>query len=476
MNRKEVKKISKNLVLFVAFLYVTMGVAIFFLYCFRRNVDLKTTLTFFGSMALMFVSFSLVLYSVSGKVCQSLKLLMVDAVCILISFLLVQLISRTFSLYLAPFALCALLVSLLVHARIGFVSNLMVVICHVLAEITFREAVISKEILVFTIINGVVVSMIAAFAGSKHLRRLHYVITAIALGVVTLANGLVNRFMFQIETLPLTTMATNAFFSGPVDVMLFFLLSPVMERVFNLVTDFRLAELSNTNQPLLRKLLDTAPGTFNHSLMVANYAEACASALNENPYLARAAGYYHDIGKMKNPSYFTENQVDGYNPHNEITPEISVSFIKKHTINGYVMAQEHHLPQEICDIIIEHHGTMPVKYFYLKAQKYAEEEISATEYSYSGPKPHTKMAAILMICDACEAALRTLQRDEKSKAEALIKNIIRERLTYGQFDDCPITMEELSTIGSVISTTYLGVAHERIRYQDQKKMETEDEN
>ena len=205
------------------------------------------------------------------------------------------------------------------------------------------------------------------------------------------------------------------------------------------------------------------------ALPISNYTEACANAISENPYLARAAAYYHDIGKIKNPIYFKENQMDGHNPHDEITPELSTALIKKHVSNGMLMAKEYHLPEKVSMYIQEHHGTMPIQFFYSKAQKYTDGILEDTGFRYDGPTPSNKISAILMICDASEAALRALPVDDRMKAETIVSNLINDRLKYHQFDNCDITMRELNIIKETIVTVYIGINHKRIAYPDQQK-------
>ncbi|MBR2371408.1 MAG: HDIG domain-containing protein, partial [Clostridia bacterium] len=188
-----------------------------------------------------------------------------------------------------------------------------------------------------------------------------------------------------------------------------------------------------------------------------------------NTHLARAAAYYHDIGKLKNPVYFKENQMDGHNPHDEITPELSTALIKKHVSNGMLIAKEYHLPEKVAVFITEHHGTMPIQFFYSKAQKYTDGRLDDTGFRYDGPTPTSKIAAILMICDSSEAALRALSVDNRMKAEEIVGNIINDRLKYKQFDNCDITMQELNIIKETIVSVYIGISHKRMAYPDQKK-------
>ncbi len=189
-------------------------------------------------------------------------------------------------------------------------------------------------------------------------------------------------------------------------------------------------------------------------------------AIGQSTVMARAAAYYHDIGKMRNPSYFSENQLGGVNPHDSMTPEASVNMIKLHTANGLAIAKEYDLPKEVQAAIMEHHGTMPLKYFYLKAQKYTDGELPYDGYCYDGPKPTSKISAILMICDASEAALRS--SGDKSKAETIVDSIVNERIAFEQFSECDITMKEIDIIKSTIITTFLGIRHKRVKYPDIK--------
>ena len=216
----------------------------------------------------------------------------------------------------------------------------------------------------------------------------------------------------------------------------------------------------------MQKLFEKAPGTYNHSLTVATYVEACAMAIGQSAVMARAAAYYHDIGKMRNPSYFSENQLGGINPHDAMTPEASVNMIKLHTVNGLAIAKEYDLPKEVQAAIMEHHGTMPLKFFYYKAKKYTDGDLPYDGYCYDGPKPTSKISAILMICDASEAALRA--SGDKSKAEKIVDDIVNERLTFEQFSNCDITMKEIDIIKSTIITTFLGIRHKRIKYPEIK--------
>ncbi len=238
---------------------------------------------------------------------------------------------------------------------------------------------------------------------------------------------------------------------------------PVLEFTFNRLTVFRLRELTSANVPLIKRLRTEAPGTFNHSLIVAQLAESCAIAIGENAELARAAAYYHDVGKLKQPDCFTENQ-SGYNLHDELTPELSADIIRSHATDGYDLLMAARLPKEIADVALEHHGTLPIKYFYDKAMRLSGGDANIKDYSYLGPTPHSKTAAIIMIADASEAAARAMKDRTPESVERTVRSIIEERMDLDQFADCDITMRELTTIKETLVDALSGVHHHRVKY------------
>ncbi len=241
---------------------------------------------------------------------------------------------------------------------------------------------------------------------------------------------------------------------------------PVFEHVFSVVTDIRLLELSNQNLPLLRTLALEAPGSYQHSLMLGHLAEAAAEAIGADALLARVSGYYHDIGKTKMPDYFIENQKKGFNRHDRLEPSMSALIIAAHVKEGVEMARKARLPEPIVTAIREHHGTKLIRYFYQKAVTRAEEGpgVREIDYRYPGPKPSTRILGILMIADAVEAASRTLIEPTPEKIRAMIQVIVDDCLRDGQFDDCDLTMRDLSIIVTTLERTVRTVFHHRIDY------------
>ncbi len=320
-------------------------------------------------------------------------------------------------------------------------------------------ASISYNLLIVAFCTG----MIGIFVMPKIKTRIGSVLIAfvllIPIEVITVLLGTVDAEQFEKLLNMLLYGALSSFFS----VLLYMFLLPVFEAVFSELTIFRLRELASEQAKLIKRLKNNAPGTYHHSMTVAQIAEACAQAIGEDSELARAAAYYHDVGKLKNPEMFTENQTD-YNVHNELTPELSVDIIRSHTRDGASLIRKAHLPEFFADIAIQHHGTMPIKYFYAKALKMSDGELNIENYSYAGPTPATKIAAIIMIADASEAAARSLTSRTPEKVEELVRNIIEERLDLEQFDHCDITMSELTTIKLTVVSQLTGVYHSRVAY------------
>lgn len=257
---------------------------------------------------------------------------------------------------------------------------------------------------------------------------------------------------------------------------------PIWESLFKTTTDITLLELTDFNHPLLRRLQMEAPGSYHHSLMVANLAENAAAAVGANPLVCRVCSLFHDIGKLVKPEYFTENQRDGYNPHIERNPSMSALVIKSHVKEGAVLAREYKLPTVIIDVIKQHHGTSLIQYFYYKAlerRKQSEEEfeipgvdvprieldkVNEDTYRYEGPRPQFRESAIIMLADSVEAAGRSLRKVTPQAIDELIAGIFRSRVEDGQLDNCPLTFQELSRIRESFSFTLLNMLHARIEY------------
>ena len=253
-------------------------------------------------------------------------------------------------------------------------------------------------------------------------------------------------------------------------------LSPVAESVFGYTTDVQLLELASMDQPLLRQLMVQVPGTYHHSLIVGNMVEAAAKSIGANSLLARVAAYYHDIGKIKKPLYFVENQAGGENKHEKLAPSMSGLILISHVKDGLDMAKEHRLGQDIQDIIQQHHGTSVISYFYQKALDLQEKlrnskggdasPVLVEDYRYPGPKPQTKEAGLVLLADAVEAASRTLTDPTMSRIQGLVQKIINKIFSDGQLDDCELTLKDLHLIAKSFIQILVGISHQRVDYPE----------
>lgn len=253
--------------------------------------------------------------------------------------------------------------------------------------------------------------------------------------------------------------AASAFLSAVLTIGLL----PFFETGLGILSDIKLLSLASPNQPLLRKILTESPGTYHHSVMVANLSETACEVIGANGLLARVGAYYHDIGKTVRPHYFIENQLAITNPHDIIDPRQSAEIIISHPYDGAAMLKKHKLPKEIINIAMQHHGTTLLKYFYYK-EKESNRHVKEEMYRYPGPKPQTKEAAIICICDSVEAAVRSLKEPTEEKIEEIVSSIVNDRLMDGQLNECPLTLKELAKVHQTICETLKGIFHSRIQY------------
>jgi putative nucleotidyltransferase with HDIG domain len=246
-------------------------------------------------------------------------------------------------------------------------------------------------------------------------------------------------------------------------------LLPFFERWFDFQTDINLLELSDPNHPLLKQLIQRAPGTYNHSINVASIAEAAAESVGANGLLCRVGAYFHDIGKMRKPEYFVENQLGGENKHDDLVPTMSTIVIISHVKDGIELARLHHLPRRIVDLIEQHHGTTLVEYFFHRATRTADEDCRPMEsdFRYPGPRPQTIEAAIVMLADAVEGASRTLREPTPHRIESIVRELTKRRVDDGQFDDCPITLQQLHLIQDSLIKSLNAMFHARVKYPEQ---------
>lgn len=364
------------------------------------------------------------------------------------------------NIYLRPLSLAAILTLFLTNRRTAIFMNFIFCIL-----VFLFDAFIGTK---FTIDNypALIMGFSSGIIATVCLDNVYSRLKLLIMSVIISVPNLVCIAMVIIEhgTQNIGAAIASSAFSGPLAVAAFLILLPVFEAAFKKVSCFKFSELTDHKSKLIKKMIQQAPGTFNHSIVVSNIAEACASAIGEDALLARTCAYYHDIGKLRRPEFFKENQADGFNPHDDLTPELSANIIKSHTQDGYNLIMKNRLPKVIADVCVEHHGTLPILYFYGKAQKFTDGEVDIAQYCYAGPKPKTKIAAIIMIADGCEAAARSLQDRSRENVKKVVRKIVNERMELGQFEDCEITLKELNIIVHTVVNNLTGIYHSRIEY------------
>lgn len=374
--------------------------------------------------------------------------------------------------YLAPLALGVMLITTLYSLRFAVVNG---IILAIIASVIFNM----DQTMVFDFRYGFVL-LVGAIAGSfamKHIKQRSSLF--IAGLVVSAANtvAIVTIIFLTLHQYTPTEMLQTAIFglvNGIISAILMIGMLPLLESIFGVLSPVKLTELSNSNHPLLRKLLIETPGTYHHSLIVGNLAEAAAEAIGADGLLARVGAYYHDIGKTKRPSFFVENQTNIDNPHDKISPIISKNIIIAHTTDGLEMLRAHKLPLAIQDIAVQHHGTSVLKFFYNKALKEAKdsnETVNIDDYRYLGPKPQTKEAAIVSIADSLEASIRSMSNVSKEEIEEVIERIIKEDMLDSQYNECDLTFKELEIISKSMFENLKGIFHSRIEYPDEAEID-----
>ncbi len=396
-------------------------------------------------------------------------------------FIVSYFIGIKIDLYARPIALVALLVFVLIGRREAIFMNIVSALLMFVVDTFTGKASAHPYEYYSSLFISFSAGMIAIFFCSQAKTR--FAVVGIGIFIVFPIDLII--FLLELSTLLNSAASVDVgtfqrivvrmgygLFGGAMSAVIFLAVLPLFEGVFNCLTVFRLRELTSSDAKILKKLKQEAPGTYNHSVMVAQLAEASAAAIGEDVDYARAAALYHDVGKLHNPEHFTENQGD-YNLHDELTPELSADIIRSHAKDGYTLIRANHLPEFLADVAIQHHGTLPIRYFYAKALKLTDGELNIEDFSYLGPKPQTKIAAIIMIADASEAAVRATNSRSPEAAEKAIRAVIEERMDLEQFSECDITLADLTKIRQALVDTLSGVYHHRIKYPGIKYKRTE---
>ena len=370
-----------------------------------------------------------------------------------------------FSPYVIPIPAVIVVASIFMNPRIAFMLSILI-----LSVMTLGIQYKAQFLIIF-----ILLSLIAMVTTSKikYTRRFDLIKLGFHLGsagvIVMLSLYLIDKCLIEIDNYLILRDCAYIFLNAMISSILALGLSPLLESTFHIITPYGLAELGDHNQALLKRLQMEAPGTYHHSLMVSTLCEAAAEAIGANPVLARVGAFYHDIGKLKRPLFFVENQsyFSIENPHNNLTPRMSKMVITAHPKDGVELAKEYGLPTVINDFILQHHGEGIAKYFYNQAvSEEGAENVKEEQFRYTGPKPNSKETAILMIADAVESAVRAMKGASTEEIENIIEKIIIERLNDGQLEDSPLTLKDLKVIATTFSRVLRGMQHNRIKYQE----------
>jgi cyclic-di-AMP phosphodiesterase PgpH len=363
--------------------------------------------------------------------------------------------------YIFPAAMGALLIKILMDEKLSILFTMIMAIC---GSIIFNQEIagtLNISVGIYILCSGI--AGILILSGQNHRSKIlkaglfvSIVNLVVLLALMFLQNG-------KYSGLDYGLYVVVALVSGISSSVLTIGLLPFFEASFGILSTMRLIELSNPNHPLLRKILTEAPGTYHHSVMVANLADAACEAIGANGLLARVGCYYHDIGKTKRPHFFIENQINIENPHDRLPPQTSANIIIAHATDGAELLKKHRMPKEIVDITEQHHGTTLLKYFFHKANK-NDLEVKEEDYRYPGPRARSKEAAVVGIADSVEAAVRSMSQPSSEQIEAIVKNIISDRLQDGQLNECDLTLKELDMVAHSLCETLKGIFHSRIEY------------
>ena len=395
------------------------------------------------------------------KIYKNTKLIILINIINVSSFILARIIGEL-SPFAIPLACAPILISLLVNYELSLV------VCSINVIIIGALVNFNPQIMILGILNAIL--------GSTGLRKIQQrndifyssIFLMIMSMLLTFTTGLLLTNNFKEIFINSGIAAIGVVFSAVLAIGIL----PFLESSFDIVTTLKLLELANPNNPLLKKLLMEAPGTYHHSMLVANLAEMAAEEIDANPVIARVGAYFHDVGKLKRPFFFGENQIGKENPHDKINPNLSTLIIISHVKDGVELAKEYNLPDVIKDIIQQHHGTTLVKYFYYIMKNNAEnpDEIKEEDFKYQGPIPSSKEAGIIMLADSVEAAVRSINDPTKGKIEEMVNNIIKDKLHSGQLDNCDLTLKDLEKIRKCFLKALYGIYHQRVEYPTEKKI------
>ncbi|MBR5328616.1 MAG: HDIG domain-containing protein [Firmicutes bacterium] len=362
--------------------------------------------------------------------------------------------------YLLPLSAVAMIFTALTNQRLAFVATAFAAI--------FMFLLLMAQPSYFIVACGS--ALFTVYSVGRVRERFHMISFGFYIGLLNILLILIVGLVGEQSFRTILIGCGVGFFGGLISAFIALGTIPFLENFLKMATPMKLMELSSTGHPLIKRLMAEAPGTYYHSILVANLAEAAADAIGADALLARVASYYHDIGKLERPAYFTENQEAGENPHDKISPAMSTLIIVSHVKDGIEMAKEYGLPDDVVNIITEHHGDGVLKYFYHKAKESGNDNISKEDFSYPFPRPRSRESAIVMMADCVQATLQSMPNLSKGETVAKIHSIIQEKQADGQFAKCDLTFKDLSVIQDAFVSVYEGMAHHRVKYPDLKAL------
>src|SRR5215210_1720159 len=389
---------------------------------------------------------------------MEIRLVLAVSLTILFTALARLFIELSFNPYLTPLAGLSIIGTLLLGPRLMF---LIVVITAINVGIMSGNDFLLTAALLLG--SGFAIYTVVRVHSRQRLLKAG-VFVAVVMAVVTFAVGLIGGGSPSAAL----SQGVLGLGNGLLSLMLATVLLPLLEDAFNILTPMKLLELSDPGNELLQKLLRKAPGTFSHSMQVGNLAENAAERVGADPLLARVGAYYHDIGKMEHPAYFVENQIAQVNPHATLSPTLSAKVIKRHVKDGLEIGEAWGLPQEILDIIAQHHGSTRIEYFYRKALEEAldKTEVNESDFRYSSGLPRSREAGIMMLADSIEATVKSLPKPTPKRIEDVVADTIKKKLEDGQFDECELTMHDIHEAGEAIREALIGFLGPRIEYPE----------
>ena len=422
-----------------------------------------------GILLLMLASYAVSVYYImlksERKKFSQEKLIMATIIPVLMLLIIFFMrgIEREY-VYLIPLPFCAMMIATFVSARLSSIMN--IYLCFAAAIMLGQAEEFIITMITFSTMSSMIFKKVSGLSG--YAKAMLYTMFAGALcsAMAMLITGKPAEEIFKI--------AMFGALNGLISSVLTIGTTPVFENIFNIITPFKLNDLGNPEKPLLKRLMFEAPGTYHHCLMVGNLAEAACLRIGADNQLARVAAYYHDIGKLRRPDYFFENQM-GANPHDFLMPNESAKVLRNHVDDGLEIAKQYRLPKDIRDIIAQHHGVTLAGFFYKKALEITP-DAKEDDFRYPGPKPESKEAGIVMLADSCEAAVRSLDEKTEESIRAMVTKIVKNRMAEGELDDCDLSFRELGEIIEAFVSMLGSHFHKRIKYDDKEQKEDGTDN